>query len=198
MSPDDPRHGTPNGYKIHSRTGVPHCDPCRHAHMVQMKLWKMGLTPHLVDPTGTHRRIRALMALGWTMQEIGARCGHPNRSWAGELLKSATVHEHTAARIADAYESMSMVVPIGKLRGRTRALAQRKGWHPPLAWDDIDDPNETPAAAYKPAKQRPGAELLAEFEHLSALGESIHQAARSLGVTVDAIEKAMTRRGEVA
>jgi hypothetical protein len=27
---------------------------------------------------------------------------------------------------------------------RARNLAARHGWLPPLAWDDIDDPNETP------------------------------------------------------
>ena len=27
---------------------------------------------------------------------------------------------------------------------RTRNRARAQGWHPPMAWDNIDDPNETP------------------------------------------------------
>jgi hypothetical protein len=78
------------------------------------------------------------MAIGWTLQEIGQACGHNNRSWANELLKSTRVHEHTAARITAAYEAMSMTIPEGKYRNRARALAAEKGYLPPLTWDDPD------------------------------------------------------------
>lgn len=30
-SPDDPRHGTPAGYRAHDRAKVPYCDDCRRA-----------------------------------------------------------------------------------------------------------------------------------------------------------------------
>lgn len=32
MSPDDPRHGTPNGYNAHRAAGEPACRPCLDAH----------------------------------------------------------------------------------------------------------------------------------------------------------------------
>ena len=68
----------------------------------------------------------------------------------------------------------------------------RKGYAPPLAWDDIDtDPaphglTETPR------------DLLAEYDFLTRCGESHEQAIRQLGVTAGAIERATARRTQRA
>jgi hypothetical protein len=63
----------------------------------------------------------------------------------------------TADAITRVYDELSMTVPqddeagrsprAGRIHDRQRRLAARRGWAPPLAWDDdtIDDPAATPA-----------------------------------------------------
>lgn len=97
--------------------------------------------PMVVPSLGSQRRIRALMALGWTEALIGAEMGFVTPSTIRGALRNATVTARTADRIAEVYERLSMRQGPS---ARTRMLAQRKGWLPPLAWDNIDDPNEHP------------------------------------------------------
>lgn len=147
MSPDDPRHGTRAGYSAHRRAGQDACADCRRANTRDHKLFLLGRKPRLIDPLGTHRRIRALLALGWTHVEIARHCGLTTRGWTSELLRAGQVRQDTAAAIARAYDAMSGQVPQGKYRDRGRSIARAKGWPPPLAWDDIDRDPEPPSAA---------------------------------------------------
>ena len=108
--------------------------------------------PRMVDATGTIRRIRALVAVGWTFRAISARAGH-SKGWAVTITYSTTVQHTTADLIARLYDEMwCMKPPMGTAQeresaGRARKLAERKGWGSPLAWDDdtIDDPDAEPA-----------------------------------------------------
>ncbi len=93
----------------------------------------------VVDPTGTVRRIRALQAIGWTLAEIASRIG-----WATNNLGTLTsgyraCNAETAAKIRAVYDELSMTPGPS---ARSRYWAQKRGWLPPLAWndDDIDDP----------------------------------------------------------
>lgn len=140
MTPDDPRHGSHNGYNRGCRESC-----CVRAQARYMNLWRMGRAPKLIDPTGTQRRIQALYALGWTSAAIGQRCGRA-REWARMISRSPSVTETTAALIAAAYDEMCMTLPQGGYAERSRRMAREKGWSPPLAWDDdtIDDPAATP------------------------------------------------------
>lgn len=166
------------------------CDGCRRAHTIDHKRWLMGQTGRLVDATGTRRRIQALAALGWTYLEIAEVCGATTRGWARETLDQPRVHSATAARVFDAYEQMSMTVPTGKYRTRGRLSAQRKGWPPPLAWDDIDDPSETPAAwTYQPASR---ADLLADLDERH---EGVAVVLRELKLNRKTLEKWCARNG---
>jgi hypothetical protein len=71
------------------------------------------------------------------------------------------VHRMTAERVAAVYDELSMVRPVdsavrgrGQIRihDRQRRMAKRRGYAPPLAWDNIDDPNERPNM--RPARYR--------------------------------------------
>jgi hypothetical protein len=66
------------------------------------------------------------------------------------VSKHEVIHRTTADTIAAAYESLSMTVPEGAYANRNRAIAARRGWLPPLAYDDIDDPNEQPRIVVEP------------------------------------------------
>lgn len=101
---------------------------------------------------GIQRRIQALMALGWNGRAIATEGGAAERSII-RLAKSEhheRVRYELALKVLVAYEALSMRLPPERTpneRGsanKTRQLAQQEGFLPPLAWNDIDDPNERP------------------------------------------------------
>lgn len=111
---------------------------------------RIGPEAHgLVDAVGTQRRLRALYALGHDAKSMAHELGASTRTmWT--LLTWPEHPQVTAdlrSRVVELYDRLSLVVPPPS-RYRTRAvhLAQRRGWAPPLAWDDelIDDPAATP------------------------------------------------------
>lgn len=111
------------------------------------RLHRNGGQPLLQPAHGTIRRLQALCALGWTHRQIGARLGvTPSRVSHIIRLTQDAVLIDTARRVADLYDQISMVVPAGRDASYARREAARKGWAPPLSWDDdtIDDPNAEP------------------------------------------------------
>lgn len=98
----------------------------------------------LIDATGSMRRLRALVALGWPQQQLADRIG-----WHIAALSYITrgrqrfVHQATADLIAALYDELSGQPGPSE---RVRALAAKRGWAPPLAWDDdeIDAPTARP------------------------------------------------------
>lgn len=105
---------------------------------------RLGIAkPRLIDPTGTRRRLQALAAIGWRKADICARLGfHPRALDFTVPVK--TMPARKAARIAQLYDELSMIPGPSE---ETRRRAAAKGWSPPLAWDDIDDPASRPAGA---------------------------------------------------
>ncbi len=109
-----------------------------HTHEWVMSTPAPPATGRYIDATGTHRRLRALQRLGWSLRHQSRTLGH-SRTWATHVLQSPTVHVDTAAAVAAMYDELSM--SIGPSRW-TASRAEREGYLPPLAWDDdaIDDP----------------------------------------------------------
>lgn len=149
MSPDDPRHGTNAGYIAHALGDRDYCAPCRAAHVRKRKETHLK---HLrgqrakVDPTGTVRRVQALLALGHTHPEISAASGGAKNISKNVILARRYTHMHVdvVAAIEQAYRKLSMVVPTGWRAEEARRRAAARGYLPPLVWDNIDDPNERP------------------------------------------------------
>jgi hypothetical protein len=181
---DDPRHGTRTRYVNRGCR----CRACTDANTREHKRYLLGYCPRLIDPTGTRRRVQALIALGWTYAEISEACGRETKQWAHYVTTTpGRVREDVAADVATAYERMSAVVPDGPYRARARNLARRKGWLPPLAWDDIDnDPEPTPVKR-RPGRQEVLPQILEDFDWLTSAGESPEKAAERVGVTLATI-----------
>jgi uncharacterized protein YerC len=107
--------------------------------------------PRKVDATGTIRRIRALVAVGWTFWAISERAGRAT-TWARNVTHSTIVTTTTRDTINRIYDELwNTLPPLTNPRerqsyNRSRLLAKRHGWASPLAWDDdtIDDPNAEP------------------------------------------------------
>lgn len=188
MSPDDPRHGSVAGY----RAGC-HDDCCRPANTRYDILRRIDVNngrPRTHDSTGTIRRIRALRRIGWTLEHIAAGAGFDSLQAIDRIANRHVVTTATRDRIAATFERLCMTPGPSE---RAVKYATHMGWAPPLAWDDIDDPSERPNLGEERRR-----DLLAEWRWLEAAGESIHQAARQLGVSVEAIEKAVEREKRAA
>lgn len=107
---------------------------------------------HLVDATGTRRRIQALAAIGWPQKQVAERIGL-NRSHMCSILKRERVFRRTALAVSEAYAELesgsSRRYGVSKTNAnRARAQATANRWPPPAYWAKfpgaIDDPHFTP------------------------------------------------------
>lgn len=97
----------------------------------------------LVSALGTCRRLQALVALGWSFPQQAQRLGvTPQRVRELALLPTgAAVAVETKWAVTRMFEQLS-ATPGGSTKAYR--YAARMGWLPPLAWDDLDDPDAHP------------------------------------------------------
>ncbi|MEJ8654649.1 hypothetical protein WKI65_43115 [Streptomyces sp. MS1.AVA.3] len=109
-----------------------------------------------IDPTGTRRRVDAMMVLGWSRRamadELGLRSAQFNTALAGERVTA-----RLARAVSRLYDEWWDQVPeehgvAGAYAVRTRRMSAARGAMPPQAWDDatIDDPRAQPALDAEP------------------------------------------------
>ena len=136
------------------------CLPCRLARSTAVAAWKAGepLPGTTVPIIGTRRRLQALTTLGWSPPELAVHAGmHPGvvrrlRSDEGShpsYADTAAVLTLTRDRVGVVYDRLWAVPSVGPKATVMRRMALRRGWLPPLAWDDdtIDDPGFVPHVA---------------------------------------------------
>jgi len=145
----------------------------------------------MVPACGAARRVRALYVLGHFNWEIAELAG-VSRDAVSYLAagKWQTLSVECDDGIRAAYDRLSMRAGAS---ARTRSWAARMGWVPPLAWDDdtIDDPAAVPDLGEKVPRFAELAENGHELEQRH--GYTREQAAERLGVTKNALQKAMER-----
>ncbi|MFD3594392.1 hypothetical protein ACFWU5_16835 [Nocardia sp. NPDC058640] len=111
-------------------------------------------TPHplqrYVLAIGAIRRLRALQAIGWTMQAVADHAGE-KRTTIANLGHHPTITYARWKQVADVYDQLS-----GQLgtNDRTRNWAKKRCWPTPLAWEgvNIDHPDSTPILDAEPAQ----------------------------------------------
>jgi len=159
MTPDDPRHGTTAGFHQGCRQAC--CNAARARYEKEGRVLRSQGMTRIVDATGAQRRIRALMRIGWTSTDIAKVAGWPERNYVLRILNgqkgkpTRQVSRATDQAIRRAYDLLSMrTPPSSPARARTRALAERRGYPSPLAWDDdvIDDPQARPVGMHDPRR----------------------------------------------
>lgn len=107
--------------------------------------------PGLVSALGTRRRLHALSAMGYPTSLISRRSG-VNRDRLLVIMSPrapARVVVDIARRVHNTYRQLCVIDPAtcgveARVVRALRSQAAAKGWASPLAWDDIDDPTETP------------------------------------------------------
>lgn len=185
---DTGTHGTVGAYQWGCR--------CPQARKAANRYWKHHragiLTSPFVPVLGTSRRLQALAAIAWGIDELAVHAD-VNRArlalWrAGNIRPSggdgtrASVRRETHERIVRLYDELSMTPGPAK---RARLHAVRVGWAPPLAWDDadIDDPTAVPDLGAEIARPGGGKMDLGEVARQHAAGRSIAELSRATGVS---------------
>jgi hypothetical protein len=94
--------------------------------------------PKTQDATGTTRRIRGLVWMGYSLVNLACRL-----DMTEDRLSSIARSTVDVVRISEARKIARLYRELSQLPGpssRAAGDARRKGWHGPLAWDAIDDP----------------------------------------------------------
>lgn len=116
-----------------------------------------------VDAAGSRRRVQALMALGYSLKDQAEAVGRAAANYR-TILDQEQVLAATARAVRDLYDAWSMTpAPNTWMSERTRRHALKRGWLPPLAWDDdlIDLTDEALAEALRDrVEQMSDAELV--------------------------------------
>jgi len=104
------------------------------------------------DAIGVRRRLRALVALGWSQSKLATRLGVTLCNLGHLIHGGRGVTIGTQKAVERLYDELSMTLPPQAdwrdkiAASRSRSYAKERGWQPPLALDDdaLDD-----AAGYR-------------------------------------------------
>jgi hypothetical protein len=111
------------------------------------------------SPPGTQRRLQALMARAWSPRTVESATGIPAGDISRILANERNVTPELAVAVARAYDQLWDREPPRSTRedrhtaSAALARAHRRGWAPPMAWDDdqLDQPDGKPTDNWKPA-----------------------------------------------
>lgn len=173
------------------------CPAACEANRIYRKRRREGRNPPtLIDPRGSQRRLQALNVLGFSIAELGDYLGiRPSTVWSHMTGRYTRITRATAARIDAVYRERCMT-PVWDNAARRNAL--RRGWVPPLAWNDIDNDDQPAVVPIGRGRSRGSRDMLeiGEIRHLIYGGITVDDAAHRLGVTVGALEKHAYRHGD--
>ena len=151
------------------------------------------------DSTGTIRRVRALIAIGYSGASIAAAVGI-HRDALNVIARGdrAAVRVATAQSIARAYRKLSGTAGPSE---RAKAMAARRGWHGPMAWgDDIDDPSAEPEVdiVEPTGRNELGAYRRQVIQHLASFNVPEHEIADRLGMARSYVHDLIRDMGKAA
>lgn len=145
-----------------------------------------------ITMVGIRRRVQGLHSLGWTCADLARESGVSAETLEAHRNERPTaLRLPTAEAVAEAYESMSVRLPEPataherSIATKARNRARLHGWPPPLAWDDIDNPDEQPKGLrdLRAGTGRPTIidAHIEDFDFLVSTGTSEEAAAERLG-----------------
>ena len=174
------RPATVKGYcKVHYNA--------RRTKWVRAGLWERH-SP--VSVIGVTRRLRALVALGYSQNDLCRRSGISPSSLSHLIRGSVDrTSVETAQRVTALYDQLSMTPgPSDYYRNKARGL----GWAPPLAWDDdlIDNPEAKPDLG-----ERRAVKFDERFLEMRELGFSDLEILQRLNVKAESLMRQLERYG---
>lgn len=143
-----------------------------------------------VPSVGTRRRLRALVAIGWSMSKLAERLGVQPGNFGPLIHSRERITRSTATAVSELYDQLwDQPPPEGTHRdrvaaSRARNYARRHGWVPPMAWDDdeIDDPDAVPDVGESIDRRESPLPPADELRFLISCGESAATIAARFGV----------------
>jgi hypothetical protein len=144
----------------------------------------------IVTAIGTTRRLQALVAIGYNQESLCELTGI-DRSAMSLLVRGRIprIRTATADAVIAVYDSISMTPGPSH---PARARAHRKGWAPPLAWDDdhIDDPDARPDIG-----KHHRVTYVERYRELRELGYNDLEIAKKFGVQARGLKRQLDRYG---
>jgi hypothetical protein len=137
---------------------------------------------------GTHRRVQALVAIGWSLPRLAEQLGMDNSHL--QILDRKYVLARKARAVRSVYNRLWDKQPKLTTRferaaySKTINWAKRQEFLPPAAWDDdtIDDPGATPDLGEGDGSRRQKAPL-DEVLFFASFGLSLEKLATKFGVS---------------
>jgi lambda repressor-like predicted transcriptional regulator len=103
----------------------------------------------LVSSAGARRRLRALACAGWSLADVSRRTGIASTVLSDVRRgRYPETRAYMDALIRDVYAELAYMQGGSS---RARLQAERAGWAPAAAWDDIDDPQSRPMGVRRAA-----------------------------------------------
>lgn len=166
----------------------------RAAAILNMPLTAPPADTRRVDATGTCRRLRALRVIGHRRYDLAAALDiTPDRVKHITNGHTKYVTPDEAATVTRLYRRLSTIPGPSQ---QTATLARNKGWHGPLAWDNIDDPTCEPEIDQY-SRARSGSRIavadVARVAELTTAGRTARQIADELGCHRRTVTRARRR-----
>lgn len=131
----------------------PRVQAATEAKILAVRSHELAPTAELVDGShvlavGTMRRLRSLMAMGYTQQYMADHIGY-TRGGVGRIVngRCKLVQARTANDVKRLFDALQMTWPQETPQTKkAKTIAARRGWPLPFAWDedDMDVPSAKP------------------------------------------------------
>lgn len=107
------------------------------------QVWRTAAEGQRVDPTGTARRLQALVAIGHSQRALAARLGVLEANMPPIVNGTRLASAGMARKVAALFDELQLVPGTSV---RARRMGERRGWVSSFAWDEdtIDDPMADP------------------------------------------------------
>ena len=145
-----------------------------------------------MNPCGTTRRLRALVAIGWDTTTLAQQLGWPERLTTAVINGDTNPPKRSHHPVAHLYDRLSMTPGPNQA---ARQHAQQHGWAPPLAWDDhhLDNPTGTPADGWQ--RHTPKPTFTARYAEWRELGYTDLEITRRFNIRADTLATMLYRAG---
>lgn len=172
---------------------------CDAARTDRERVRKLGhlLPPARVPAIGARRRLRALMAIGHSQNDLNVALGRKPSGSLGSLLwrdSSKTVTRDLHERICAIYDQLWNTPGAGERAELIRTRAEARGWATPLELDDdlIDDPTYEPILhrlTPRIAARQRREQIIATVAQLTARDVPTQEIARHAGISVRSVDR---------